>query len=81
MLFTGIGPAVWGALQARAAGAGIAITSDVGQTSAKGVRVEWIYAPAQQILAVVISRSFFDPSQATLEADFTAIVIAAKGGQ
>lgn len=69
--FLNIDAAKWTRIKAAVkAKAGIDITADAGIDSAKGITISWIYTPADESLSISpLKRSFFDPSQATIDTD------------
>jgi hypothetical protein len=57
---------------------GIQLNGVAGKAGRAGVAVQWSYDAASQHLDVTITRQFFDPQMATLEADLSAAVEQAK---
>lgn len=63
------------AVQAKA---GITISTDVGAASAKGITIGWVYSPGTQDLTItLVKRSFFDPSEETIDTDIKTWVAGA----
>lgn len=50
--------------------AGIDMVSNIGAATAKGITIGWVYEPGTQDLSVTVTkRSFYDPSEATIDSD------------
>lgn len=79
MTFTGIDSAKFGRIKDSVLNkGGIAIISNTGSASAKGVTISWVYSPDTGTLLVnVDKRSWFDPSEDSIEQDITAWIEAA----
>ena len=57
---------------------GIAITSNLGSGSAKGITLSWSYSPDSKILVTtLVKRAWFDPSETEIETDLAALISAA----
>lgn len=69
--FTGIDAAKWERIQDLVKQkAGITIATDGGTASAKGITLLWSYIPALETLAItLVKRSFYDPSEQTIDTD------------
>lgn len=47
---------------------GVTITTDSGRSSAKGITISWAYSPSSTVLVVILEkRSFYDPSEQTID--------------
>lgn len=77
--FTGVDPDKWSRIKAAVlAKSGISIQTDVGAATAKGITLGWIYAPETGALSVtLVKRSFYDPSEETIDTDIKTWVEAA----
>lgn len=69
--FTGIDQPKWERIIAAVKDkTGIIITSNVGNGSAKGITISWIYSPIELELSVtLLKRSFYDPSEGEIDTD------------
>jgi flagellar capping protein FliD len=76
MTFT-ITPTQYSALIAQAKAKGLAISGDGGTASKEGLTVSWSYDGTTLTLNV-LKREWFDPSEATIEADIQAIITQVK---
>jgi hypothetical protein len=77
--FSNIDAAKWQRIQASVKSkASIDITTDTGIASAKGVTISWTYTLAiENLLISLVKRSFYDPSQATIDTDIAQWISAA----
>lgn len=77
--FTNIDAAKWLRIQASVkAKAGIDITTDTGIASAKGITISWTYTQATEALLIsLVKRSFFDPSEQTIDTDIAQWIASA----
>lgn len=77
--FTNIDAAKWECIKAAVKDkAGISITTDTGVASAKGITISWTYASAAETLLIsLVKRSFYDPSETTIDQDIATWIQAA----
>jgi hypothetical protein len=77
--FSNIDAAKWARIQASVKDkAGIDMVSNIGAGTAKGLTIGWVYHTDSQILAVtVVKRSFYDPSESTIDADIAQWIASA----
>lgn len=72
--FSNVSPVRWAIIKSAVqAKTDIAVTSDSGTASSKGVTLRWSYIP-NTLEVQVMDRKFYDPSESDLEADIAAIV-------
>lgn len=77
--FTGIDADKWARIEAAVkAKGGITISHNDGEAEAKGVDIKWDYLPATlTLLITLVSRKFFDPSSAEIDADLATWIAGA----
>ena len=72
--FPNITPARWQEICTAVSAKGFTITGNSGSGSKSGVTIQYTYVPDSQLLELVISREWYDPSIQSIEAELTALV-------
>lgn len=77
--FNGVDAAKWERIKAVVKTAtGIDMATDAGAGSAKGIQIAWSYDPIKQTLdTTLVKRSWYDPSETTIEQKIADEVAAA----